>query len=222
MANFQHHLVAGIAFSSVCSVAGYLHFGLSEVQALSVMTIGTTASIAPDIDHSISVPARILFDVLAILLPIIALPYLYLIPYLNLPKFTRPKDFHIGFALEEWIVYFSISYIFVKFFLFKIFTACTVHRGIFHSIPAMIIFGQLLYLSFAHLEEQQQIFMGVVSGLGYGVHLVMDELYSVDWQDKNIKKSFGSAIDFGNFKELSTWLAYLILGGLSWLIYTTL
>jgi hypothetical protein len=50
----------------------------------------------------------------------------------------------------------------------------------------------------------------------------MDELYSVDWQDKNIKKSFGSAIDFGNFKELSTWLAYLILGGLSWIIYTTL
>ena len=222
MANFKHHLMYGVTASVSCATVGYLYLNLTPVQSLATIIIGTVASLAPDIDHTESIPGKILFDILAIIVPIIGIPYLYRLPYLELPKFHTISELQSGFALEQWIVYFSLNYLLIKLILCKVFHACTIHRGMFHSIPAMLSYGECFYFLFSHVERQQQIFMGVVAGICYGIHLIVDEWYSVDWQGQTIKKSFGTALDFGDFHKYSTWLTYGLLGGLSWLIWITL
>ena len=114
MANFNHHLMYGMTVSVSCAAIGYLYVNLTPVQSLATIVIGTVASLAPDIDHTESIPGKILFDILAILLPIIMLPYLYKVPYLEVPKFHNVTELQSIFSLEQWIVYFSLNYLLIK------------------------------------------------------------------------------------------------------------
>ena len=73
----------------------------------------------------------------------------------------------------------------------------TVHRGMFHSIPALLIFTGLAFLicgsTNLHLRyfKAGGVFLGVVS------HLMLDEIYSVEWAGGRwrFKSSFGTALE---------------------------
>ena len=204
MANFSKHLTYGVSISGITSFIGHLYFGLNFIQAGAAMILGSLASLAPDLDHFKSVPGRILFDILGVLFPLIALQYV-------------PIEYIKDFKLEHWIVYFFLGYFIIKVILYYIFNLLTLHRGIFHSLPAVLICGQVLFLIFEHFPVTQRIAIASIGMIGYLTHLIADECYSMDWNNNVIKKSFGSAIDLGNIKELSTWIAYaaiILLGGL--------
>jgi hypothetical protein len=78
-----------------------------------------------------------------------------------------------------------------------LFARFTVHRGIFHSLLAALFFWFLTtavtYHVFA-LSPFHAWLTGAFVGLGYVIHLGLDELYSVDLMGASIKKSFGTAL----------------------------
>ena len=57
--------------------------------------------------------------------------------------------------------------------------------------------------------------------LGFASHLVLDEVYSVDWRGvrPKLKSSAGTAFKLGSSSLAATATCYAILGGLLWLAY---
>src|SRR5439155_501532 len=92
----------------------------------------------------------------------------------------------------------------------------TVHRGMFHSIPAVLIAGLLIYLFYPSHDDNLRLYLGGAVMLGFLSHLVLDELCSVDFMGMRLRlnKFAGSALKFGSPSWSATVTCYLILGGL--------
>jgi len=45
---------------------------------------------------------------------------------------------------------------------------------------------------------------GLFIGFGFIVHLLLDEIYSVDLSNKRMKKSFGTALKLYSYKNMTT------------------
>lgn len=198
MANFKQHFQYGITSSLIAATIGHTQFDLSLERSATAFIIGVIASIAPDFDHPTSTPGDFLFNCLAIILPIMVIDQ-----YFNTDIFQ----------LEHWILLMTIGYLSIKCLLRAAFDKITVHRGIFHSIPAIILCGQCIFLLFFHFPLKDRIVITVIAMIGYFTHLIADEIYAVDWRGKKIrlKKSLGSALDLGNFDEHATWFAYILM-----------
>lgn len=206
MANFQQHFWYGVITTTLCSLAGYLQFGLTRVQALCAAFLGTLASLAPDLDHPEGVPGKVMADALSALAPIGFVLYL-------------PLEYRNRFALEHWIVLFFTVHLSVKYFYFYLIARLTDHRGMFHSIPSAILCGELVCLMFCHLPWLNRLTIAVICSAGYLTHLVLDEIYSVEWAKMETKRSLGTALDLGDFREFSTWLVYLLMLLLAMVLY---
>ena len=89
-------------------------------------------------------------------------------------------------------------YLFIRFGLAKILTRFTVHRGMFHSLPACLIAGELAFLISGHENPWQRYFNGGAVMLGFMSHLVLDEIWSLDFRGGRLrfKSSFGTAMKF--------------------------
>jgi hypothetical protein len=81
--------------------------------------------------------------------------------------------------------------------LHAIFHRLSVHRGIWHSILAGVFCAAATAIIFKSLLERHEGVAWLAGGflfVGYLVHLILDELYSVDVMDTRIKSSFGTAL----------------------------
>jgi hypothetical protein len=72
----------------------------------------------------------------------------------------------------------------------------TVHRGMFHSIPALLVFAGLAFLACGTAELPIRCYKAGGVAAGFMSHLVLDEIYAVEWKGGRwrLKKSFGTAI----------------------------
>jgi len=204
MANYKQHLQFGIISSTIGSLVGYFAFQLTPIESGAALTIGVLASLAPDFDHPISTPGDLLCTWLGIIVPVgICL------------KFSDTQKLQ----LEHWITGLAIGYFFIKNFTSFLLDKLTVHRGMFHSLPAIFICGECIFLFFGHLSIQPRLTITIIAMSGYLTHLLADEIYSVDWNGKEIslKKSAGTALDLGSITKFPTWVCYFLLGLLSYL-----
>jgi hypothetical protein len=110
-------------------------------------------------------------------------------------------------------------YLFVRFGITNMIRRSTVHRGMFHSIPAGLIFAGIAFLICgAHDLPVRCYKAGGVFG-GFMSHLVLDEIYAVEWKGGawRFKKSFGTAFKFlsddawANFSTYSKLIIVLLL-----------
>ena len=72
----------------------------------------------------------------------------------------------------------------------------TVHRGMFHSIPAGLIFAGLAFLICGGIDDLHIRYYKAGAVLaGFMSHLILDEIYSVEWKSGawHLKKSSGTA-----------------------------
>lgn len=215
MANFKEHLVYGVGVSSICSITGYWQFGLTEVQSIASFILGSLASLAPDIDHPDGIPGEILSEILIALAPITLSLYFF-------PKYFFPKYNIHQFNIEHWIVVFCVVYLIIKYSCLYLIPKLTVHRGIFHSLPAGIICAEIVFLLFPHVPLANRITIAAIAMLGYVTHLIVDEIYGVDWKKLESKKSSGSALDLGlrhGFSSLLVYFLILVLAGIIWYQY---
>jgi hypothetical protein len=205
MANFNTHLTVAT------SISGALAFGLFFTEIATAKAVffywllGTLGGILPDIDTPHSVPARLLFSVSGILFA-----SLLVASQLNQS------------AWIDLIILGVVTFIGFRYGLLKLFARLTSHRGHLHSIFAALLFGLsttvIAYQGFAVRASVAWLAGWFVSG-GYLVHLLLDEIYSVDITKQRLKKSFGSAFKLANTRhKLSTLL--LILANLILLLWT--
>jgi len=194
MANFRTHitLAAGgsIAATAVCVQASMV----DQTQGLLLIALGTLAGILPDIDSDHSVPTRLVFNVISVAVAIAAL-------------FALQGQVHLIYLLGIAL----LSALFVRYIAYAVFADITKHRGLFHSLPAALLFGLVTVSIGIHTLGWSLHFAWLaasfVSG-GYLLHLLLDEIYSVNFMGSTLKKSFGSAL---TLFTRSSWLSYLLL-----------
>jgi hypothetical protein len=91
-----------------------------------------------------------------------------------------------------------LAYAFVKYGGAFLLGKLTVHRGMFHSIPALLIASELTFLGYHSEEMRVRVLMAVGVGIGFLSHLVLDEMYSVQWDGMKVRlaSSAGTAMKF--------------------------
>ncbi len=194
MASFQTHItVAGAV--SLAAAGACVQFGLaSEPQALLLLGLGTVAGILPDVDSDHSISIRMVFGLLSFATAI-ALVFA-LVEKQPLPILLTLAM--LGVAVVRMVVYPAFAHL-------------TVHRGLFHSVPAAILAGLITVLLGEWLLGWSAglcWLAGLFTGGGYLLHLLLDEIYSVNLAGHRLKASFGTALTLFSRRE---WQGYVVL-----------
>lgn len=205
MADYQTHLTGAVIVGSATAFAATILGLCAPIEAPFVAIVGVWGGLAPDLDSDNSRPLRIVFSYASVIVPTV---FLWRLPVLT-ETWLR--------ALGAWIVIATL----VRWPVCWVFQRLTVHRGIFHSIPAALIFGGVAFLlAGRRLDDVPlQTAIGISAITGYLTHLILDELWSVDFEGRRIKASFGTALALWAPSKVSTGLAYAVLvfvGLLTW------
>jgi len=201
MANFNTHFVVAGGASAIIS-GTLLSMGvITPTESIMAFAIGTFGGLMPDIDSDNSKAVEVGFTVLSLLITI-------LLVFLTSSIYS----------LIEMLIMSAIVFSTIRFGVIDIFRKISKHRGMFHSIPVALIWGLLttiLMHSFFGLNSLLSWVYGIMMSLGYIVHLILDEIYSVDLGNKRMKKSSGTAFKFYKLKtatdKIQNILIYMLL-----------
>lgn len=180
MANFKTHISVAAALSG-CLATGFLAVGIAAPKDVWLyFALGTLGGLLPDIDANNSIPGRMLFSFFAIVLAFLTL-------------FSRANVY----SIVELSILWMVTYVVVRYIILQLFARLTVHRGIFHSILAAVFFFFITTTISHHIFNLNALsswMCGLFVCMGYMIHLLLDEIYSVDLIGTKIKKSFGTAL----------------------------
>ncbi len=204
MANFNTHLnVAAITTGlSAAVLLSASHIDLNS--ALWLWFLGAVGGLLPDIDSDNSTALDTIFNLFALS------AVLFVIRYITTEQFAQ-----ISFI--ELIAIPLLVYGIMRYLIRPIFEKITVHRGSCHSLffllLAALLTTQIIWrLSYQHTEQSAIIawLSGGFIFLGGLIHLLLDEIFSVDLHNIRIKRSFGTALKLADFKNKSLTLITLI------------
>lgn len=204
MAAYREHLttscVLGIGVASAAIAMGF-----TPVQGVLAGTITGIGGILPDLDSESGRPVREIFGVTAALAPLVMMR--------RLLEWGGNTD---GAMLLSVLLYVSVRY--GGAMLLGI---LAVHRGMYHSIPAMLIAGELAFLGYKSEQLTMKLLMGVGIMIGFMSHLVLDELYAVEWHGLRVKlnKFAGSAVKLTGRSWPANIFAYGLLFTLSYTVW---
>ena len=180
MANFNTHITVAATASGLMSVL-CLQVGLvTQNEAIVLATAGTFGGILPDVDLQRSYPSRIMFSLMATFSAFVMV-------------FSMENDLSV---VELWFLGLAV-FLVIRFPVWSVFHKYTTHRGSIHSITAALA-ATFVTAALAHSWLSYSPFVAWLVAsfmlLGFLVHLVLDEIYSVDFSNRRIKRSFGTAL----------------------------
>jgi len=180
MADFNTHFFTATAAGAVYATLATKGLALSTEPALLLAAMTAIGGVLPDIDLKESTPSKALFLVLGALAALLVM--------MNLAE---------RFSVLELLIIGSVLFIAVRYILWALFHQLTVHRGSLHSLAAAAMFGMCAVV-LCHKGFGAEPALCWLAGIGVLVgsitHLVLDEIYSVDFTGVRIKRSFGSAL----------------------------
>lgn len=188
MANFPTHIGIGTVASGMLATLTLAANVVGPESLIAVTAAGVLGSVLPDIDLEDSRPGRALFFGLAAFFAFVAL-------FLGAGRLS---------IAELWI-FAALTFLTVRYVLHGFFHRISVHRGIFHSVLAGLFFALLTVLVYYHVLGRYAGVAWLAGGfmfVGYIVHLVLDEIYSVDVMDTRLKASFGTALKLYDGRRL--------------------
>lgn len=195
MANFQTHL-GGAALGGGLVATSVLATGMMTLpQAVAGWVLVMLGGLLPDIDSDHSNIVRGLFTVLGGVAAISSVLVL---------------GQHASIAIM-WLAG-TVCYLTVRYGLWYIFARFTVHRGIFHSLLAGVFFALIISViswQLLGLSDQKSWLMGICLLIGFLIHLLLDECYSVDLVSVRLKNSFGTAMKLFDYNGLGNSLLML-------------
>ncbi len=182
MAGFQTHISVSTAVGVGYGWWVHSQFGLPWTTAAVTGGLCSLAGMLPDLDSDNGVPARETMTFTAAI-----------VPMLLLHRFQR-----YGMNIEQMILAGAPIYFLIRFGLGTILKQFTVHRGMFHSIPAMAFAGMLTFLISDSGTVTTRALKGIAVALGFLSHLVLDEVWSVEVSltGTRLKSSSGTAVKF--------------------------
>jgi hypothetical protein len=206
MASYRGHLMLsaplGVGYGALALMRPEFDWGAIFLGA-GLTTVG---GLLPDLDSDSGVPVRELFGVLAAVTAVL----LY-----------HPLRDHLQLPLEHALVFMGLGYFLMRYVVANLFRRFSVHRGMYHSIPAMLISGLLVYLVYPSSDVYLKLYLAGAVMTGFLSHLVLDELYAVDFMGLRIRlnKFAGSALKFGSPSYAATTFTYLLLFVLGYIAY---
>lgn len=179
--------------------------GMSIESGLLAGGLCSVAGMLPDLDSDTGVPLRETTLFLSAVVPI-----------LMVERFRDMGLSHEAMALAAMLIYIVIRFVVVEFF-----RRYTVHRGMWHSIPAALIACLGAYLIMPCPSEAIRVYKSLAVLAGFLTHLILDEIWSLDFSSgrMRVKKSFGTALKFFNkdlWANISVWGKLALLCYLAW------
>jgi LexA-binding, inner membrane-associated putative hydrolase len=113
------------------------------------------------------------------------------------------------------VIVCALAVVGVRFVLGFTFRRLTVHRGMFHSVPALVIAGLALFLLYDHLRFGTRLYLAGGVMIGFLSHLVLDELFAVDFQGGRVNNKFGTALKFFSPSFVANTFCYFVLFSLA-------
>jgi hypothetical protein len=123
--------------------------------------------------------------------------------------------------LEVWLLG-CFTFGAVRYLGGRIFADLTVHRGIFHSVVAGLFFWFLTTtLGYAVFDFSRNLswMLGLFVFIGYMLHLCLDEMYSVDFMNTRVKRSFGTALKLIDYRH--AWTSILMVAAMLAMYFMT-
>jgi membrane-bound metal-dependent hydrolase YbcI (DUF457 family) len=205
MASYRGHLAFSSALGAAYGAAGFWYLGLDWGPVWLGAGMTALGGLLPDLDSDSGVPVRELFSLLATVTPLFMV--------------SRLHD--KGFDGEQTLVALGGCYLLIRYVVRYLFRRMTVHRGMFHSIPAMLIAGLAVYLLHHGPSPLHRVYLAGGTMLGFFSHLLLDEIYSVNFMGLHFKlnKYAGSALKFFSPSVYATVMTYTVLGGMGYLAW---
>ena len=197
MADFKTHVTTSSLLGIAYGTAAY-HLGdYTPVQATLAGILTGVGGMLPDVDSQSGRPVREIFGLFAALAPVVLME--------RLVQWAGDAE---GGMLLGVLIYVAIRYGGAI-----LLSLLTVHRGMYHSIPALLISAELTYLAYGHPSVNVRLLMAGGVGLGFLSHLLLDEIYSVTWNGlaPKLKASAGSAMKLFSQSWPATFFAYSLL-----------
>jgi hypothetical protein len=200
MAGFKTHITVSSLLGASYGVTAHCIYGVPWPTCVLAGGLCGASGMLPDIDSDSGTPLR---ESVAFAAAVV--------PMMLLHRFQQMRMSHESILLAAAAVYLTI-----RFGLAAMLKRYTVHRGMFHSIPAALIFGEIAFL-LASGDTQLRFFRAGAVVLGYLSHLVLDEIYSFQWRRGHLrlKQSFGTALKLFGQSRWANVSAYAKLAILS-------
>ncbi|MEO2013501.1 MAG: metal-dependent hydrolase, partial [Fuerstiella sp.] len=173
MAAYREHITVSGTLGIAYAFAAVFALGFSITQAMIAAILTWIAGMLPDMDSQSGKPVRELFGVTAALAPLLLLQH------------TN----QLGVSGDRVMLFALLLYGGVRYGGAAVLGKLTVHRGMFHSIPAMVIAAEITFLTYHSPDLKVRLLMAMGVALGFMSHLVLDEMYSVQWDGVRIKLS---------------------------------
>ncbi len=204
MASYQGHLTTSTVLGAAYGAAAVWYFHVDWGAAFLGAGLTALGGLLPDIDSDSGKPVRELFGILSAAVPLML--------------FRRLA--RIGLSVEQIIVVLAGVHLFIRYPLAGLFKRLTVHRGMFHSMPAMIIAGLVIYLAH-HGDDFLRIYLAVGVMIGFLSHLVLDEICAVDLSGGRVSLNqfAGTAVKLFSPSWKATVFTYAVLAGLGWVAW---
>ena len=203
MAGFKTHITTSTILGIGYGAAAYLKFQLPPSTCILAGGLCSVSGMLPDIDSDSGRPLRESLSFAAAV-----------VPMMMVDRFRA-----LGMNLETIILAGGGIYLAIRFGLAAILKHLTVHRGMFHSLPAAGIAGEAAFLAFGCERLDLRYFVAGAVVLGFMSHLILDEIWSVEMKRgvPHLKSSFGTAMKFWGPAAGPNVLTYVMLVAMSFL-----
>jgi len=198
---FQAHItgssIVGVGYAAAAWYVG----GMPPVTCILGGTVCAAAGLLPDLDSGPGDTMRESVGFAAALVPIMLL--------------SRSQQ--LGMSAETVILAGVAIFALIRYGLAWLLEHYSAHRGMFHSLPAAAIAGQVTFLAFSSDDPMRRYFVAGAVVLGFLSHLVLDEIWSVRLGQfgPKAKKAFGTAMKFHGpvlWSNIVTYVLVVALG----------
>ena len=183
MAGFKTHITVSTVLGVGYATAAYVVFRAPVDSCIVAGGLCSIAGMLPDLDSDSGTPVRETISLISAA-----------VPMLMINRFR-----HLGWTEEGMATAAIVIYCIMRFGVAALFKRFTVHRGMWHSIPACATAGLLTFLIASGEDFNIRAFKACGVVLGFMSHLVVDEIWSFQVGPNGavrIKRSFGTAIKF--------------------------
>lgn len=202
VADFKTHITASTIAGVGYGYWGVTTQGMTLENGILAGGLCAVSGMLPDLDSDGGIPLREISMFAAAVVPMMML--------------NRFRDYdlsHESMALAAMLIY-----VFIRFFAFEFFKRFTVHRGMWHSLPAAASAGLIAYLVMPCPSNGERAYKAVAVVVGFLVHLILDEIWAVEIGVGRLrtKKSFGTALKFLGNNPMANVFVYAMLFALAY------
>jgi membrane-bound metal-dependent hydrolase YbcI (DUF457 family) len=200
MAGFKTHISVSTTCGVIYGVTGFALYGVHPTACVVAGGLCSISGMLPDLDSDSGVPVREMISLLGAIIPMMMI--------------NRFRQF--GWSEECMACAAIIIYCLFRFGVAKLFKKYTVHRGMWHSIPACFTATLLAFLIVSGEEFSIRAFKAMGVFVGFMSHLILDEIWSFKAENGRIRiaKSFGTALKFysdSTWANISTYAKLIIV-----------